>query len=316
MSDNKQSIKIEAELLTGNVESGLNRMAGQIEKSMTSATRATQQLADGVKSVGDGARMSAGQILGMANQIVGMGGRMAVAWAEMAGYQNAGAVKIGASALQGAAQGATAGLAAGGVGAAVGAVVGGATAAGVEWFGQEEAEKAAEEARLKQQDANKKMLAEYDRVNADAEKFSALLARIADTSEDASDRTELLARTTEDQQEAVEKLRADMVAANESMDFEAFSELSKLFRSADQRLRTLRNLAGKVPAEEAPTLLDSMRRYAVGNDALSRLGLFNNGQGGAASMFERQSISIAEKQLEELRKMNVIFNARPLAGFL
>lgn len=316
MADNKQSIKIEAELLTGNVESGLNRMAGQIEKSMTSATRATQQLADGVKSVGEGARMSAGQILGMANQIVGMGGRMAVAWAEMAGYQNAGAIKIGASALQGAAQGATAGLAAGGVGAAVGAVVGGATAAGVEWFGQEEAEKAAEEARMKQRAANEKMLAEYDRVNAEAEKFSALLARIADTSETAADRTELLERSTADQQEAVEKLRDDMVAANDAMDFDDFSELSKLFRTADQRLRTLRNLAGKVPAEEAPTLMDDQKRYAVGSDAMSRLGLFNNGQGAVASMFERQSISLAEKQLEELRKMNVIFNARPLAGFL
>ncbi|MGN0844970.1 MAG: hypothetical protein ACI4QT_07085 [Kiritimatiellia bacterium] len=312
----KQSIKIEAELLSGNVESGLNRMAGQIEKSMESATRATSQLADGVKAVGDGARVSAGQILGMANQIVGMGGRMAVAWAELSGIKQTGGIRIGTAAFQGAAQGATAGLAAGGPGAAVGALVGGATAGLTEWFGQEQAEKAAEEARQKQKAANDKMLAEYDRVNAEAEKFSALLARIADTSEDAAARSDLLARSTEDQQEAVDSLRRSMIEANNAMDFEAFGELTKLFRSADQRLRTLRNLSGKVPAEDSSNLLESMRREGVGNDALTRLGLFNNGQGGAASMFERQSISLAEKQLEELRKMNVIFNARPLTGFL
>ena len=312
----KQSIKIEAELLTGNVENGLNRMAGQIEKSMQSATRATSQLADGVKAVGDGARVSAGQILGMANQIVGMGGRMAVAWAEMSGIKQTGGIRIGSAAFQGAAQGATAGLAAGGAGAAVGALVGGATAGLTEWFGQEQAEKAAEEARQKQRAANEKMLEEYDRVNAESDRFSGLLAQIADTTEDVTSRSELLTRSTEAQEKAVDNLRRSMEEANEVYDFETFAELTKLFRDADQRLRTLRSLSGKVPAQDAGDILDSMRRENLGNDALTRLGLFNNGQGGAASMFERQSISLAEKQLEELRKMNVIFNARPLAGFL
>ena len=310
--DNK--IKIVATLDGAAAEAGLARLADQTEKSMRKAASATKELADASKEVGKQSKISAEQVASIAQAFGGMAIGVAGAWARSAGYEKeAGYLDRGAS---GAFSGAMALSKFGPYGALAGGGLGMASGLATEYFNQAAEERRELERKQEQKSANLEIIASYDAVRAEAQRFAGVMDRLADVTRNLADRQKELEEESQRLAERESAAREAFEESNSRYDFKgaanAFDELRRINSEQDRIKQLQRALARQNDEDDDEEWFQPSAPRDV--DALTKLGIFAHRRDGVSdlqSSFERSSLSLQRQQLSALQNI-----ARGMSSYL